>query len=113
MFAELPTPMYTVFAGGFAAAASCFVLAQAAAVSCSACAVTCAGDFGGAPDVTVTVAFIPGWTLQKKWYVPAFGKLNVNVAGAAFGPFGERTPLLALAPGVTACGPNGASASGL
>ena len=71
---------------------------------------TCTGDFGAVPDVTETVAFMPGWTLQKKWYVPGFGKLNVNVAGAAFGPFGDSTPLFALTPGVTTWGPNGASA---
>src|SRR6476659_1472075 len=113
MVAESPTPMKTVFAGGFAAAASDFVFVHAAVTSCNASALTCAGDFGAAPEVTTTVPRIFGWISQKKRYVPAFGKLNVNVAGAAFGPFGDRMPLLALTPGATARGPNGASAAPL
>ena len=62
---------------GTGAAASGFALAHAADVSVRAFAVTWVGLRGtGAPDgFTVTVAFIPGWTLQISWNMPTFGKV--------------------------------------
>ena len=56
---------------------------------------------------------MPGWIWQNSLYVPGFEKVNVNVAGLAFGPLGESAPLLAGVPGVIVDPPYGANAGGL
>ena len=76
---------------------------------------TWSGVFGTAAPagLTTTVAFMPGWSVQKRRYVPAFGNVYVATAGGDFGPCGPIAPLEAgVAPEIV-FGPKGAKASGL
>ena len=59
---------------------------------------------------TTTVAFMPGWSVQNRWNVPAFGNAYVAVAGGAFGPCGDRPPLDTGVEPEIVFGPNGQNA---
>ena len=76
---------------------------------------TWSGVFGTADPagLTTTVPFIPGWRVQNRVYVPAFGKAYVAVAGGSFGPCGPIAPLEAGVLPEIVLGPNGPNASGL
>jgi len=56
---------------------------------------------------------MPGCSVQKRWYVPAFGKVYVAFAGGAFGPCGPIAPLETGVDPEMVFGPNGPNAAGL